>query len=376
MAVTDIELDVELLKKEVSDMKQIHGRLDTAITKITDVSNCINRMLAVHEEKISQQEEVQIRQASEFSNDVKELHSRITTSTKEMTELMTKQHYEADAEMRRLRMDITERLQFDIAMNFGMGMGDIDMSKVNEENADGYKSLNFGIYYDLFTPGKNVADDYVDDSYYADVDFAKLEAEDEDGDLVPDIDDYCPQTPIGVKVDRNGCPLDDDKDGIANYLDKQDNTPESSIVDENGVRLTADKYQSMYSDFEVASRKYANFYNEVEIKREDYKTVDEYLVAKANAFNKAFNESLNDDSKVRELIYKVKIGEFKDGIPAKMANKLLSLDDLESFTMDDDVVIYVIGSYNTSAWDHSWISSENCRQSSNYSFLILFVDIL
>jgi len=110
MAITDIELDVELLKKEVSDMKEIHGRLDTAITKITDVSNCINRMLAVHEEKISQQEEVQIRQASEFSNDVKELHSRITTSTKEMTELMTKQHIEAEIEIRRLREDITTRV--------------------------------------------------------------------------------------------------------------------------------------------------------------------------------------------------------------------------------------------------------------------------
>ena len=110
MAVTDIELDVELLKKEVSDMKQIHGRLDTAITKITDVSNCINRMLAVHEEKISQQEDVQVRQAAEFSNDVRELHYRITTSTKEMTELMTKQHYEAENEMRRLRMDISERV--------------------------------------------------------------------------------------------------------------------------------------------------------------------------------------------------------------------------------------------------------------------------
>ena len=110
MAMTDIELDVELLKKEVSDMKEIHGRLDTAITKITDVSNCINRMLAVHEEKISQQEEVHIRDAQTFANDVKELHSRITTSTKEMKELMTKQHYEADAEMRRMRMDITERV--------------------------------------------------------------------------------------------------------------------------------------------------------------------------------------------------------------------------------------------------------------------------
>ena len=110
MAVTDIELDVELLKKEVSDMKQIHGRLDTAITKITDVSNCINRMLAVHEEKISQQEEVQVRQATEFSNDVRELHSRITTSQKELTTLMTKQHYEAENEMRRLRQYITIRV--------------------------------------------------------------------------------------------------------------------------------------------------------------------------------------------------------------------------------------------------------------------------
>ena len=109
MAVTDIELDVELLKKEVSDMKQIHGRLDTAITKITDVSNCINRMLAVHEEKISQQEEVHIRDAQTFANDVKELHSRITTSTKEMTELMTKQHI-AEIEIRRLREDITTRV--------------------------------------------------------------------------------------------------------------------------------------------------------------------------------------------------------------------------------------------------------------------------
>ena len=108
--MADMETEIALLKSKVSDMEKLHVRLDDAISKISEVSNCINRMLAVHEEKISQQEEVQIRQASEFANDVKELHSRITTSTKEMTELMTKQHYEADAEMRRLRIDITERV--------------------------------------------------------------------------------------------------------------------------------------------------------------------------------------------------------------------------------------------------------------------------
>ena len=51
-----------------------------------------------------------------------------------------------------LRMNVSDRLQFDIKLNFGMGLGDIDMSKENEDKADGYKSLDFTIHYDLFTP--------------------------------------------------------------------------------------------------------------------------------------------------------------------------------------------------------------------------------
>ncbi len=53
MAQSDVNTEIELLKKEVTDMKQIYQRLDTAIEKITDFSNAINRMLAVHEEKIT-----------------------------------------------------------------------------------------------------------------------------------------------------------------------------------------------------------------------------------------------------------------------------------------------------------------------------------
>jgi len=244
-----------------------------------------------------------------------------------------------------IRINVTERLEFDASLNWAVGMGDIDHGV--DDGSDGYKSFNISLHYDLFTPGPNSDDEYFDDSYYDDVDFTKLENEDEDGDLVLDVDDYCPKTPIGVKVDVTGCPLDDDNDGIANYLDAQKNTPEGSIVDEHGVRLTADKYHSMYSDYEVASRKYANFYNESEIKRENYKTVDEYLIAKANAFNIAYNEGLKDDEKIKGLVYKVKIGEFSDGIPAKVANKFLSIDDLESVTLDDGVVMYLVGSYST-----------------------------
>ena len=90
--MSDLNTEVQLLKKEVSDMKMIYSRLDKAIEKISDVSNSINRMLAVHEEKISQQEEVQIRTEQEINNDIKELHSRISTNNRELMALMSEQH--------------------------------------------------------------------------------------------------------------------------------------------------------------------------------------------------------------------------------------------------------------------------------------------
>ncbi len=64
---------------------------------------------------------------------------------------------------------------------------------------------------------------------------------DADGDGVADKDDNCPDTPAGVKVDANGCPVDSDKDGVADYLDKCPNTPARVTVDENGCPVDTDK---------------------------------------------------------------------------------------------------------------------------------------
>ena len=104
------QIELELIKKEVADMKKIHVRLDTAIEKITDFSNCINRLLAVHEEKITQQEDAQQRSVQEFTADIKELHSRITTNTKEMTALMTQQHKEQKDVIDRLKDEVSNRV--------------------------------------------------------------------------------------------------------------------------------------------------------------------------------------------------------------------------------------------------------------------------
>jgi outer membrane protein OmpA-like peptidoglycan-associated protein len=48
---------------------------------------------------------------------------------------------------------------------------------------------------------------------------AKAQTKDTDGDGVYDQNDKCAATPSGVGVDALGCPVDNDSDGIADYLD-------------------------------------------------------------------------------------------------------------------------------------------------------------
>ena len=115
--MTELETDVELLKKELHNQKKIHDRLDVAIEKLTDVSNSIHRMLAVHEEKLTRQEEaiidaeqkIEVRR-SELSKQIDELHSRITTNTKELMSLGTAQHEKHSKEIKILSDSIASRV--------------------------------------------------------------------------------------------------------------------------------------------------------------------------------------------------------------------------------------------------------------------------
>jgi predicted nucleic acid-binding Zn-ribbon protein len=86
--VKTLDTEVELLKREVSEMKQIHLRLDSAIEKIADVSSALHTIMAVHEEKLIRQEEALDEQEKEFKNTVQELHSRITSNAKETSTQM------------------------------------------------------------------------------------------------------------------------------------------------------------------------------------------------------------------------------------------------------------------------------------------------
>jgi CHASE3 domain sensor protein len=109
--------DVEILKREVADMKLIHGRLDNAISKITDVSNSINRMLAVHEEKLASQEDAIARQEQdtverkrEFEKDVEIIHERIKNTKDDLSEMMSKQHAEQSQAINSIKKDLKDRV--------------------------------------------------------------------------------------------------------------------------------------------------------------------------------------------------------------------------------------------------------------------------
>jgi chromosome segregation ATPase len=115
--MVELETQVQLLKKELHDQSKIHDRIDVAIEKLTDVSNSINRMLAVHEEKLGRQEEaifeaeqkLEIRR-TELTTKIDELHSRITTNTKEIMTAAATQHAEQNKEIQKIRDEIKDRV--------------------------------------------------------------------------------------------------------------------------------------------------------------------------------------------------------------------------------------------------------------------------
>ena len=98
--------DLQVLKNEVEQVASVNTKLDSAIDKLTDISGSIKSMLAVHEEKLSKQEEIDKaifnlieNRRIEFDTNYKELHARINKIHKELTD-------EIDMSQKRLMCEI------------------------------------------------------------------------------------------------------------------------------------------------------------------------------------------------------------------------------------------------------------------------------
>ena len=88
-----IETKIALLEQDAKSAEQIHNKLEIAIEKLTDITISLKSMLIQQETKLAKAEEVdndifitlESRQVK-WDNDLKELHSRITTNSRELRE--------------------------------------------------------------------------------------------------------------------------------------------------------------------------------------------------------------------------------------------------------------------------------------------------
>ena len=117
MSIEKLTAEIKLLKKDITQSEQIHTRLDTAIEKLTELAVNIKSMLAVHESKIARAEQVDDdifvlleSRRKEWEADLKELHSRITTNTRELREHQLVTEKKILNEMRMIRGELSNRV--------------------------------------------------------------------------------------------------------------------------------------------------------------------------------------------------------------------------------------------------------------------------
>ena len=103
---TDLKVQIAGLKKDVQNVNNLNERLDTAIQKLTDVSTSIKSMLAVHEEKISRQEQIDdiiFGKLKERENEIDKVHRDLTKEIQQTEKRLL-------LEIKQLKVDIGARV--------------------------------------------------------------------------------------------------------------------------------------------------------------------------------------------------------------------------------------------------------------------------
>ena len=115
--LNQLATDLQVLKNEVEQVASVNTKLDNAIDKLTDISGSIKSMLAVHEEKLSKQEEIDKaifnlieNRRVEFDTNYKELHARINKIHKELTDEIEMSEKRLMCEIKTLNSNLDGRI--------------------------------------------------------------------------------------------------------------------------------------------------------------------------------------------------------------------------------------------------------------------------
>ena len=112
-----LKTDIALLKKDAKTGELIHQRLEVAVDKLSDCAMSLKSMLAQQEQKLSKAEQTDDdifitleSRRKEWDNDLKELHSRITTNSRELREHQIQSENTMLSELRSMKSQLSARV--------------------------------------------------------------------------------------------------------------------------------------------------------------------------------------------------------------------------------------------------------------------------
>jgi len=115
--IENLKTEIALLKKDAKTGELIHQRLEIAIDKLSEIVISCKQMLAQQEQKLQKAEQTDDdifvtleSRRKEWDTDLKELHSRISTNSRELRE--SQYHLESKLlnEIRMVRTQLSERV--------------------------------------------------------------------------------------------------------------------------------------------------------------------------------------------------------------------------------------------------------------------------
>jgi chromosome segregation ATPase len=121
----DVEMKVGLLQKDVQQSEKLCEKLSESISKLQEVNANILRMITIHEHRHEQHE----RAETELKDDIKELHSRITTVNREIHERIDEVERHISERIDALRSDLIQHKKEEGGNVVGDTLKEIDKYK-------------------------------------------------------------------------------------------------------------------------------------------------------------------------------------------------------------------------------------------------------
>jgi chromosome segregation ATPase len=121
----DVEMKVGLLQRDVQQSEKLCEKLSESISKLQEVNANILRMITIHEHRHEQHE----RAETEVKDDIKELHSRITTVNREIHERIDEVERHISERIDALRSDLIQHKKEEGGNVVGDTLKEIDKYK-------------------------------------------------------------------------------------------------------------------------------------------------------------------------------------------------------------------------------------------------------